>query len=59
MLLVGGDKEVVVALLEARAPHDIVETGGRSHILDLFQSNHCIAGRRRRALDKWQRRRES
>ena len=54
-----GDEEVVVALLEAGASHDIVATGGRLDILDLFQSNHWIAGRRGRAPDKWQRRRES
>ena len=47
-----GDEEVVVALLEAGASHDIVATGGRWHIFYLFQSKHLITGRRGRAPDK-------
>ena len=55
MLLVKGEGKLVVALLKAGAGHYTVAMGGRSDILDLFQSNHCIAGRRGSARDKWQR----
>ena len=51
-----GDENVVMALLEAGASHDIVATGGRLDIFDLelffLQSKHFVTGRRERARNK-------